>query len=149
MDYIILQYVSIVLLVVGVGYLMYLLKEKESKFNEDYFGITYSVLRTLKDTEITYENVKKILRIISKTVLYIEDNYKNEENKLKEDKALELARETLKELKFKRTIDDDSIRYIIRLSAALLPATNKPKIELESNGGAGSHKINDNEEQKD
>lgn len=125
MDYIIIQYVSIVLLVVGVGYLLYLLKEKESKFNEDYFGITYSILRSLRDTEITSENVKKILRIISKIVLYIEDNYKNEDNKVKEDKALQFAKEALKELKFRRTIDDDSIRYIIRLSTAFLPPTNK------------------------
>jgi hypothetical protein len=125
MDYIIIQYVSIVLLVVGVGYLLYLLKEKESKFNEDYFGITYSILRSLRDTEITSENVKKILRIISKIVLYIEDNYKNEDNKVKEDKALKFAKEALKELKLRRSIDDDSIRYIIRLSTAFLPPTNK------------------------
>jgi len=128
MEYIILQYVSIVLLVVGLGYLLYLLKEKECKFNEDYFGITYSILRTLTDTEITSENVKKILRIVSKIVLNIEDNYKDENNKVKEDKALQLAREALKELKFKRNIDDDSIRYMIRLAAALLPATNKSKL---------------------
>lgn len=130
MEYIILQYVSIVLLVVGLGYLLYLLKEKECKFNEDYFGITYSILRTLTDTEITSENVKKILRIVSKIVLNIEDNYKDENNKVKEDKALQLAREALKELKFKRTIDDDSIRYMIRLAAALLPATNKSKFRV-------------------
>lgn len=130
MEYIILQYVSIVLLVVGVGYLFYLLKEKECKFNEDYFGITYSILRTLTDTEITSENVKKILRIVSKIVLNVEDNYKDEDNKVKEDKALQLAREALQELKFKRNIDDDSIRYMIRLSAALLPATNKSKLRV-------------------
>jgi hypothetical protein len=129
MEYIIIQYVSIALLVVGLGYLWYLLKEKECKFNEDYFGITYSILRTLTDTEITPENVKKILRIISKIVLSIEDNYKYEDNKVKEDKALQLAREALKELKFKRNIDDDSIRYMIRLSAALLPATNEAELE--------------------
>lgn len=130
MEYIILQYVSIVLLVVGVGYLFYLLKEKECKFNEDYFGITYSILRTLTDTEITSENVKKILRIVSKIVLNVEDNYKDEDNKVKEDKALQLAREALQELKFKRNIDDDSIRYMIRLAAALLPATNKSKLRV-------------------
>lgn len=133
MDYIILQYVSIVLLVVGVGYLLYLLKEKESKFNEDYFGITYNILRTLSDKEITYENVKRILRIISKIVLHIEENYKNKDNRFKEDKALQLSKEALKELKFKRIIDDDSIRYIIRLSAALLYDENKIKTVDKNN----------------
>ena len=133
MEYIILQYVSIVLLVVGIGYLLYLLKEKENKFNEDYFGITYNILRTLSDKEITYENVKRILRIISKIILYIEENYKNKDNKFKEDRALQLSKEALKELKFKRTIDDDSIRYIIRLSAALQPAANNAKAVDEDN----------------
>lgn len=125
MDYIILQYVCVALLVVGVGYLLYLLKEKESKFDEDYFGITYSILRTLRDEERTYENVKKILKIISKIVLYVQDNYKNQDNKNKEDIALRLAREALEELEFKRTVDDDSIRYIIRISVAILSNTNR------------------------
>lgn len=123
MTYIIIQYVSIVLLVVGVGYLLYILKEKEPKFREDYFGITYSILSSLGDIEGTPENVKKVLRIVSKTVLYIEDNYKNQDNKVKEDKALQFAKAELKELNLRRSIDDDSIRYIIRLTAALLPPT--------------------------
>lgn len=128
MTYIIIQYVSVVLLVVGVGYLLYLLKEKESKFNEDYFGITCSILRSLGYREGTAENVKKVLRVISKTVLYIEDNYKNDDNKSKEEKAFRFAKEAIKELGFRRTIEDDSIRYIIRLSAALLPPTNKQSV---------------------
>lgn len=125
MAYIIIQYVSIALLVVGVGYLLYLLKEKEPKIKEDYFGITYSLLSSLGETYGTDENVKKILRVISKAVLYIEDSCKTEQNKVKEDKALQLSKETLKELKLIKTIDDDSIRYIIRLSTALMPTTNK------------------------
>lgn len=131
MDYIIIQYVSIVLLVIGVGYLLYLLKEKESEFNEDYFGITYGILRSLSDTEITYENVKKILIIISKIVLYIEDNYKYEDNKIKEDKALQFAKEALKELKFRRSLDEYSIRYIIRLYSAVLTPTNQVKLKSD------------------
>lgn len=130
MAYIIIQYVSVALLVVSVGYLLYLLKEKEPKFNEDYFGITYSILSSLGDIEGTSENVKKVLRVISKTVLFIEDNYRNEDNKFKEDTALKIAKESLRELKLRRTIDDDSIRYIIRLSAALLPPTNKLDINI-------------------
>lgn len=130
MAYIIIQYVSVALLVVSVGYLLYLLKEKEPKFNEDYFGITYSILSSLGDIEGTSENVKKVLRVISKTVLFTEDNYRNEDNKFKEDTALKIAKESLRELKLRRTIDDDSIRYIIRLSAALLPPTNKLYINI-------------------
>lgn len=128
MTYIIIQYVSIVLLVVGVGYLLYLLKEKEPKFNEDYFGITYSILSSLGETNQTQENVKKILRVVSKAVVDVEYSYRNEDNKIKEDKALQLAKEALRELNFKRIIDDNSIRHIISLAAALLPPTNNESL---------------------
>lgn len=124
MAIIVIQYISVVLLVVGVGYFLYLLKEKEPRFNEDYFGITYSLLGSLGKVNQTPENVKKILRVVSKAVVYVEDKYKNEDNKIKEDKALQLAKEALRELNFTRIIDDDSIRYIIRLSAAVIPPTN-------------------------
>lgn len=136
MTYIIIQYVLVTLLVVGVGYLLYLLREKDPKFKEDYFGITYSILSSIDDKEGTAENVKKILRAVSEIVLYVENNYKNEDNKVKEDKAVQFSKEALKELRLRKTIDDDSIRYIIRLSAALLPPTNKQA-------------INTTEEQKD
>lgn len=125
MSSIILQYILVVLLVVGLGYFMYLLKDKKVKFNEDYFGISYSILNSLGETEGTVENVKKVLRIVSKAVLYVEHNYKSEDNNIKEDKALAFAREALRDLKLSKTIDDDSIRYIIRLSAAFLSPTNE------------------------
>ncbi len=125
MSSIILQYILVVLLVVGLGYFMYLLKDKKVKFNEDYFGISYSILNSLGETEGTVENVKKVLRIVSKSVLYVEDNYKSEDNNIKEDKALAFAREALRDLKLSKTIDDDSIRYMIRLSAAFLSPTNE------------------------
>ncbi|MDW8799741.1 hypothetical protein P8V03_01060 [Clostridium sp. A1-XYC3] len=120
MTYIVIQYVFVVLLVVGVGYLLYLLKEKGHKFNEDYFGITHSILNSLGQEERTPDNVKSILRLVSKAVTYVEDNYKNEDNAIKEDKALQLAKEAMTELNFRRVIDDDNIRCIIRIAAALL-----------------------------
>lgn len=120
MTYIVIQYVLVVLLVVGIGYLLYLLKDKGNRVCEDYFGIVYSILNSLGQEEKTPDNVKKILRLISNAVVYVEENYRNEDNSIKEEKALQLAKEELAELNFSRTIHDDSIRYIIRLAAAML-----------------------------
>lgn len=127
MNDIIIQYVLIVLLIVGLSYFVYLLKDKGINIKEDYFGITYTVLRTLSDVDATPKNVKKLLRAVSDAVKYVEVNFKNEDNDIKEQKALILARETVEELKFESRIDDESLIYIIRLCAAIMPATNKDK----------------------
>ncbi|MEA4826517.1 MAG: hypothetical protein VB130_07785 [Clostridium sp.] len=127
MNDIIIQYVLVVLLIVGLSYFVYLLKDKGINIKEDYFGITYTVLRTLSDVDATPKNVKKLLRAVSDSVKYVEVNFKNEDNDIKEQKALILARETVEELKFESRIDDESLIYIIRLCAAIMPATNKDK----------------------
>lgn len=124
MTQLIIQYVLIVLLVVGLSYFVFLLKDKDIKVNEDYFGIAYTILGFLKISEATSENVKKILRIVSEAVNYVEVNYKDEDNFIKEEKALVLARETLGALDFKNEIPDENLRQLIRLSAVFLPPTN-------------------------
>ncbi|MGY0372219.1 hypothetical protein [Clostridium sp. JNZ J1-5] len=127
MNDIIIQYVLIVLLIVGLSYFVYLLKDKGINIKEDYFGITYTILRTLSDIDATPQNVKKLLRAVSDAVKYVEINFRNEDNDIKEQKALILARETVEGLKFESSIDDESLIYIIRLCAAMMPATNKDK----------------------
>lgn len=122
---IIIQYVLILLLVTGLGYLVYLLKDKDSDQIEDYFGLTYVILGGLTSNEATPENEKKIIRIISDAVLYVETNYKSSENTLKEEEAIKMAVDAIRLLKFKSNIDNESLKYLIRLAAALLPPTNK------------------------
>ncbi len=122
---IIIQYVLIVLLVVGLGYLVYLLKDKDIDIKDDYFGLAYVILGSLVTGESTPENVKKIIRIVSETVQYVETNYKNGENTFKEEEAIKMAKDAIALLNFQSNIDDESLRYIIRLAAALLPPTNK------------------------
>lgn len=124
MTQLIIQYVLIVLLVVGLSYFVFLLKDKDIKLSEDYFGIAYTILGFFQINEATPENVKKILRIVSEAVNYVEVNYKDEENFIKEEKALVLAREALGALDFKNKIPDENLRQIIRLSVAFLPPTN-------------------------
>lgn len=123
MTNIVFQYVLVVVLIAGLSYLVYLVKDKGISVKEDYFGITYMLLKSLNDLEATPEKVKKIIRAISEEVQFIELNYKNEDNTLKEEKALILAKEALEALDFENKIDDESIRYIIRLCAAALPPT--------------------------
>lgn len=121
----IIQYIFIVFLVVGTVSLIYFLKEKGIIRDGDYFGITYTILGVLDGREATNENVKKILRVVSSSVQYVEDNLRNEDNKIKEDKALEIAREALEKFNFRNVIDDNSIRYMIRLACANLRPTHK------------------------
>ncbi|MBC2581594.1 hypothetical protein [Clostridium sp. DJ247] len=125
MGYIILQYTLIVIMVIGGGYFLYLLKDKDIKVNQDYFGITYNILNSLDEDNNSHEKIKSILRLVSTAVLYVENNYKDEENKTKEYMALKFAKEDLRKHKLDKDISEDNIIYIIRLAAALLPPTNK------------------------
>ncbi len=122
---IIIQYVLIVLLVTGLGYLAYLLKDKDINIKEDYFGFAYIILGSLTSSQSTPENAKIILRIVSKAVQYVETNYKNSENTLKEEEAIKISKDAASTLDFKNNIDDESLKHLIRLAAALLPPTNK------------------------
>lgn len=126
MTQILIQYVLIVLLVVGIAYIVYILKEKGVSIKEDYFGIAYTVLDTVDAGEATPENIKSIIRAISKSVEYVESNCKNEGNSIKEKKALTLSKEALETFDFMSKLSDENIIYLIRLACAFLPPTNKP-----------------------
>ena len=89
---IIIQYVLILLLVTGLGYLVYLLKDKDINIKEDYFGLAYVILGCLSASEATPENAKRIIRIVSDVVQYVETNYKNSENTFKEEKAIKYGK---------------------------------------------------------
>lgn len=118
----IFQYVIIIALVAGVGYLVYLLRDRGATIDEDYFGIANSILSMLISKEKTPENIKKILRSIATATDYIESNVENQSNQEKEDKALILAKESIALLNFESVVSDDSIRYLIRIIATLLPS---------------------------
>jgi hypothetical protein len=122
---IIIQYVLIVLLVTGLGYLVYLLKDKGINIKEDYFGFAYVILGSLLASEATPQNIKLIIRIVSAAVKYVETNYKNSENTFKEGEAIRMAKNDIELLGFQNRVDDESIKYLTRLAAASLPPTNK------------------------
>lgn len=130
---IIIEYVLIVLLVIGLGYLIYLLKDKGIDLKEDYFGLAYVLLGSLSTIESTPLNVKKIIRAISEAVQYVEINYKDSENIFKEEEALKICKEAISLLNFKSEVDDESLKYLIRLAATLLPPTNKLQDKADEN----------------
>ena len=125
MSNIILEYVLIVFLVVGIGYF---LRDKGITIKDDYFGITLSILNTLSEEDATHENVKKILRAVSKAVNYVESNYKDEANDIKEQKALDMAQIIIMGLNLNSPITEESIRNLIKLATAFLPPDNKEQI---------------------
>lgn len=122
---VVIQYILILLLVTGLGYLIYLLKDNDINYKEDYFGLAYVILGSLTTSESTPENAKRIIRIISVVVNFIESNFRNSENNIKEEKAVNMAKDAISLLDFKSNIDDESLKYLIRLAAAILPPTNK------------------------
>ncbi|MBU3190771.1 hypothetical protein K9O30_14890 [Clostridium bowmanii] len=125
MSEILIEYVLILLLVSGLGYLVYLLKDNDVNFREDYYGLEYIILGSLSAEEATPENIKKILRIVSDGVQYVEINYKNSANTVKEQEAIVKSKDAISLIGFKSNIDNDSLKYLTRLAVALLPPTNK------------------------
>lgn len=122
---IVIQYVLILLLVLGLGYLVYLLKDKDINIQEDYFGFAFVILGGLSVSEATRENEKRIIKIVSSVVQYVETNYQNSENVYKEEKAIKMAKNAIALLNFVSNIDNESLKYLVRLAAAILPTTDK------------------------
>lgn len=121
----ILQYLFIVALVVGFVYFFYIIKEKGENIDKNYFGITYSILDTLLGKELTYENVKGILRIVSESVYYVEINMKELEDQKKENIALSMIIESVKKIDLRYPLSETSIRYLIRLSCGFMIIAKK------------------------
>ncbi|MDP4144777.1 MAG: hypothetical protein Q8936_09930 [Bacillota bacterium] len=124
MAQLILEYVLIVILVLGLSYLIYIVKEKGVRIEEDYYGVGYTILDDLAASEATTENIKNILRAVGTVVQLVECNYKDETNGFKEKLALELSKDSIKKLGFRYNINDESIIQLIRLATAFFPSIN-------------------------
>jgi hypothetical protein len=106
-------------MVLGVAYFIYFLKEKGVIRNGDYYGITYTILAQLENHEATKENVKRILRQVAIVVRFVEETYGNDTDKLKEEKAIAMVREAIRELDIQSELGDNALRYLVRLACAL------------------------------
>ncbi|WP_139904130.1 hypothetical protein [Clostridium thermarum] len=119
MTELIIQYVLIVLMVLGIAYFIYFLREKGVIRDDDYYGITYTILAQLENHEATKENVKKILRQVAAVVKFVEETYGGDSDKLKEDRAIAMAREAIREVDIGSDLGDNALRYLVRLACAL------------------------------
>ena len=119
MTALIIQYVLIVFFILAIAYFIYFLKEKGVIRSNDYYGISYTILYQLENNEASTHNVKKILRAVEDAVEFVEKNYKSDNNKVKEEKALAYSRELIRDLQLTSEIGDKSLRFIIRLACAL------------------------------
>ncbi|KEI88045.1 hypothetical protein EXM98_07440 [Clostridium botulinum] len=125
MGYIVAQYILIIILIIAIGYFLYLIRNKSEDYLEDYYGLSDIIINTDCKDEKSRENIKIILRAIGFSVYEVEKDFKNQSNEIKEDKALEKIEHLLKEYKFKGKINEDTLRYLIRISCALMNETYK------------------------
>ncbi len=88
MGYIVAQYILIIILIIAIGYFLYLIRNKSEDYLEDYYGLSDIIINTdCKDEKV--EKYKIILRAIGFSVYEVEKDFKNQSNEIKEDKALE------------------------------------------------------------
>lgn len=119
MTELIIEYVLIVLMVLAIGYFIYFLKEKGIIRNDDYYGITYTILAQLENHEAGQDNVKVILRAVSSAVNFVENAYVDDDNKTKEERAVAIVKEAVRDMDMQSEIGERSLRYLIRLACAL------------------------------
>ena len=120
MTALIIQYVLLVLMVLAIAYFVYLLNDKGILKEDDYYGITYTILRELDRNEATRENVRSILKAVASTVKFVEEAYVDDDYKIKEERAIALSREAIRELSIHSDVGDKALRYLIRLAYGFL-----------------------------
>ena len=120
MTALIIQYVLLVLMVLAIAYFVYLFNDKGILKEDDYYGITYTILRELDRNEATRENVRSILKAVASTVKFVEEAYVDDDYKIKEERAIALSREAIRELSIYSDVGDKALRYLIRLAYGFL-----------------------------
>lgn len=118
MTELIIEYVLIVLMVLSIAYFIYFLKEKGIIRNNDYYGITYTILAQLENHEAGQESVKRILRAVSSAVNFVENAYGEDDNRTKEERAAAIVKEAIRDMDMQSEIGERSLRYLIRLACA-------------------------------
>ena len=114
------QYILIVVLIIAIGYFLYLIRNKSEDYLENYYGLSDIIINTDYEDEKSRENIKIILRAIGSSVYEVEKNFNNESKEIKEDKALKKTQQLLKEYKFQGKMNEDTLRYLIRINCALM-----------------------------
>ncbi|WP_251860572.1 hypothetical protein [Clostridium sp. Marseille-Q2269] len=125
MKYVVAQYILMAILIIAIGYFLYLIRSKNENHMENYYGLSDIIIDSNGEDTKNRENIKIILRAIGDSVRDVEKNYKLEPNNVKEDKALDTAERLLQEYKLKGKINENALIYLIRINCALMNETHK------------------------
>ncbi|MEG2353646.1 MAG: hypothetical protein RSB70_03265 [Clostridium sp.] len=120
----ILQYSLLIMLLICIGYL-FIVIEVNVKKTSDYYGLNQCNFSTLRSDECSKENLDNILSIIFISTKEI----MNSNNSINEDdieiKSIHLSRIKILENQFNSTIDENSLRCMVRLSMLFLMQNHK------------------------
>lgn len=120
MSEILVQVLIIITVVLGITGIVLIFKKNNIEPKEKVFENIYTILESLQTLGFADEQIKKILRVIMDGVKYVEENFKDSPNNVKENQAFNFIKGQLDILKFDNVLSDDDIRIFIRLSAAFL-----------------------------
>lgn len=123
------QALLIILVVLALGIIVGLLRKREIVPNDKFLNFGYNILSMLEELGVADENTKKILRIIMEGVRYVEENFNNMSNPVKEETALNVVKDNLKDLNGIENLTDEELKTFIRLSAILLGESKKEEKE--------------------
>ncbi|GAA0125593.1 hypothetical protein [Clostridium senegalense] len=123
------QALLIILVVLAIGILVGLLKKKNIILDDKFLNFGYTIIDMLDELGVADENTKKILRIIMDGVRYVEENFNNMSNPVKEETALNVVKENLENINGIEKLTEEDIKTLIRLSAILLGESEKKTVE--------------------
>ena len=120
MSEILVQVLIIITVILGITGMVLMFKKNNIEPKEKIFENSYTILKSLQTLGFADEETKNILRLIMNRVKYVEKNFKDSPNNVKENQAFNFIKEQLDTLKFDNVLSDDDIRTFIRLAAAFL-----------------------------
>ena len=130
MSEILVQVLIIITVVLGITGIVLIFKKNNIEPKEKVFENIYTILESLQTLGFADEQIKKILRVIMDGVKYVEENFKDSPNNVKENQAFNFIKGQLEILKFDNVLSDDDIRIFIRLSAAFLNPDSLSKMTV-------------------
>lgn len=141
MSEILVQVLIIITVVLGITGIVLMFKKNNIEPKEKMFENIYTILKSIQTLGFADEETKNILRLIMDGVKYVEENFKDSPNNVKENQAFNFIKEQLDILKFNNVLSDEDIRTFIRLAATFLKPNEllkeddntKPEYNIEVN----------------
>ncbi|WP_461614062.1 hypothetical protein [Clostridium sp. Marseille-QA1073] len=149
MSEVLVQVLIIITVVLGITGIVLIFKKNNIEPKEKVFENIYTILIMLQTLGVADEGTKKILRLIMDGVKYVEENFKDSPNNVKENQAFNFIKEKLDILKFDNVLSDDDIRTFIRLAATFLKPNELSKEDDNTKSEYNIEANEDNEQNDD